>query len=110
MPYVSEKIKIAGTKYDRRKQLTNKDRLEIADKYATGDYTQRKLAQEYQVDRKTIWNTLNPQKYQEQLKRRRKEKAHLKYYDREYNTKHKRKHRQYKQKLYTKGKIGFEEE
>lgn len=110
MPYVSEQIKIAGTKHDRRKKLTDDERVEIVDKHATGKYSQRQLARIYQVDRKTIYNILNPNKYQKQLERRRKEKVHLKYYDKEYHTKAIREHREYKQTLYTKGKIVLKEE
>lgn len=104
IPYLSEKIKIENTKYDRRLKLTEEQREEIILLHEQG-MSQRKLAIKFNVDRKTIYNTLNNDKYLEQLERRKKEQAHLKYYDKEQNTITKREHRRYKQKLYLKGKI-----
>lgn len=104
MPYVSEKIKIQNTKYDRKIKITKEIREEIEKLYSEGK-TQTYIAKLFGVDRKTIYNVLNEDKYQEQLKRRREEKAHLTYYDRERHTKYMREHRKYKQKLYVEGKI-----
>ena len=44
MPYKSDKIKIAGTSYDRRVKLTDKEREEIKYLYKTSVHSQRKLA------------------------------------------------------------------
>lgn len=48
MPYKSEKIKLPK-EYDRRIKLTDEQREEIKEKYATGLYSQRALAREYQA-------------------------------------------------------------
>ena len=48
MPYKSEKIKLSKEQ-DRRIKLTDEQRQEIRDKYATGLYSQRNLASEYNV-------------------------------------------------------------
>lgn len=108
MPYKSEKIKIEFTKHDRRLKLTEEERDEIVFKHENGQ-SQRSLAREYQVDRKTIYNTVYPKKYQQQLKNNKKNKHWDKYYNREYNTKKVREHRRYKHKLYSKGKIKEDE-
>ena len=60
MPYKSEKIKIANTQYDRRIKLTDKQREEIKEKYASGCVGMRPLAKEYNVSRGTIKFIVQP--------------------------------------------------
>ena len=60
MPYKSEKIKIQGTMFDRRRKLTEEQKEEIRKKYSTGLVGQRPLAKEYGVSRGLIQVILNP--------------------------------------------------
>ena len=103
MPYISEKIKLPP-KYDRRRRLSDEQRQEITQKYSTGEYSLRQLGREYNVDKGTIRNLVNPEA--------------LRYY-REYVKTHWRnhqesgdkwnatirEHRAYKHQLYKQGKI-----
>lgn len=65
MPHKSEKIKISGTKYDRRLKLTDEQRAEIKALYSSGEYSHRKLAAKYSVSRRLIQFIVSP----EQLER-----------------------------------------
>lgn len=107
MPYKSSKIIIKGTKHDRRLKLTDKQRIEIKDKLANGS-SQRSLAREYQVDRKTIYNIKYPKKYAQSLQDRVDNQVHLKYYDKDEWREVMKEHRRYKQNLYKKGKIKWQ--
>ena len=91
---------------DRRIKLTDGQREEIRNKYATGFYSQRTLATEYHVSRRLITFILDEEKAKkaaEQLKERRSDGRYK-------PTKEEwaatiREHRQYKQKLYVEGKL-----
>ena len=67
MPYKSEQIKIEHTQHDRRIRLTEEQKQAIRKEYATGLATHRSLADKYGVNRKTIFNILNHDKYLKQL-------------------------------------------
>ena len=76
MPYKSDKIKIAGTSYDRRVKLTDNEREEIKYLYKTSVHSQRKLASMFNVSRSLIAMVLNPERLQrarELFKERRKD-------------------------------------
>ena len=65
MPYMFEYKKIRLPKEcDRRRKLTDIQREEIKEKYASGNYSMYKLANEYNVSRRTIQFTI----YQRDLK------------------------------------------
>jgi DNA-binding XRE family transcriptional regulator len=81
MPYKSEKIKIEGTKHDRRRKLTKEEKEEI---YANPlGLSQRVLAAKYGVSRRTIQFILDPNKLKENLKRRKERGGSKQYYNRE---------------------------
>ena len=61
MPYKAEKIKLSREQ-DRRIKLTDEQREEIREKYATGCYSQRGLAIEYHVSRRLISFILDDEK------------------------------------------------
>lgn len=103
MPYKSEKIKIAGTKHDRRVKLTPEDKVEIK-KNLLG-LSQRELARKYGVSRRTIQFILDPAKLEENLKRRQERGGSKRYYNKEDHAKSIREHRRYKQELKLKGEI-----
>lgn len=108
MPYKSEKINLPP-EYDRRRKLTEEQKEEIRVKYATGFYSQRQLAREYNVSRRLITFCIDDTKREkcaEQFKERRK--------DGRYKPTKKewaaitRDHRRYKNNLYRQGKISEE--
>jgi DNA-binding XRE family transcriptional regulator len=103
MPYKSEKIKISGGKYDRRVKLNPEQKKEI---YANElGLSQRKLALNYGVSRRTIQFILDPEKLKENLKRREERGGSKQYYNKEDWAKTMKEHRGYKQDLKLKGKI-----
>lgn len=60
MPYLSEKIKIANTEYDRRVKLTEDQKDEIRKIYASGVCGTRPLAKQFNVSRSLIQTIVNP--------------------------------------------------
>lgn len=107
MPYKSENIKIANTEYDRRIKLTEEQRKEIKEKYATGTVGHRPLAKEYGVSRSLIRYVVDEEKYEKSkayFRERRKDGRYNK--SKEENNKIMKERRKYKQKLYLEGKIG----
>ena len=73
MPYKSEKMKLSKEQ-DRRIKLSDEQKEEIREKYATGFYSQRGLATEYHVSRRLISFVLDNEKAKkvaEQFKERR---------------------------------------
>lgn len=101
MPYKSQKIKIANTKFDRRLKLDEDDKQVIISAYEKGE-SMRSLSRRFKVDRQVIKYTIFPE-YKEQFFKANRERP--KEYDREKNTTVKREHRRYKHNLYKEGKI-----
>ena len=93
MPYKSEKIKIAGTKLDLRRKLSQaqKDAIVILSKE---NYSQRKLAEMFGCSKRSVQNILHPQERSPAPKR-----------PTDYWTEKKRLYRQRKQQLFLDGKI-----
>ena len=106
MPYKSEKIKIDHTEHDKRIKLTEQQKETIRKEYATGLVSHRNLAEKYNVNRKTIYNILNPDKYQQQLERNKENNHSKQYYNKEKHKDYIKQHRRYKQKLYVNEVIG----
>lgn len=110
MPYKSEKIKLNETQ-DRRKKLTDKQREEIRDKYATGLYSQRTLAKEYNVSRRLITFILDDEKQKRNAELLKERKLDGRYKPtKEEWAKTVREHRRYKQELYLKGELKEDKE
>lgn len=107
MPYKSEKIKLKGLQ-DRRKRLTDKQREEIEELYATGFYSLNDLAKQFNVSKKTILLIVN-QDSAEKAKQYRKE--HWKDWQRkgEEHNKAINDTRKYKHNLYKEGKLKEED-
>lgn len=93
MPYKSEKIKIAGTKYDRRIKLTQ-DQIGAIKLLKDDGYSYRQLAAMFGCSKWTIQNIIHPQIRAEQKKR-----------SKEYWTLKKREYRRRKQALFKSGQI-----
>lgn len=68
MPYKSESIPIAGTKLDQRRKLSNEQR-EAVKILADKGYSQRKLAEMFNVSKSLVQSILNPQQRSVQKKR-----------------------------------------
>ena len=105
MPYKSEKIKIEFTENDKRIKLTPEQKEQIKKEYETSLISQRALAEKYKVDKKTIYNILHPEKYQEKLEQYKQEKHSKQYYNKEKQKDYVKKYRHHKQDLYLKGEI-----
>ncbi len=106
MPYKSEAIKL-GEKFDRRVKLTQEDKEDIRDLYASGLHSLNSLAKMYNVSKKTILLTVNPEskeKNDERIKNHWKE-----YYDRDKHNQAIKRLRHYKQELYKSGQIKLED-
>ena len=71
MPYKAEKIKLKGLQ-DRRKKLTDEQRVEIRELYGTGLYSLNDLAKRFNVSKKTILLIVNDESA-ERAKQYRKE-------------------------------------
>lgn len=93
MPYKSESIPIAGTKLDQRRKLSNEQR-EAVKILADKGYSQRKLAEMFNVSKSLVQSILNPQQRAVQKKR-----------SAAYWAEAKRKYRQRKHQLYKTGKL-----
>ena len=96
---------------DRRIKLSDVQRKEIKEKYATGFYSQRKLAAEYHVSRRLIQFVLDEEKAKiaaEQLKIRRNDGRYKPTKEEWAETI--REHRRYKQDLMLKGLLKEEKE
>ena len=101
MPYKfeHEHLKIKD-KDDRRIKLFDEDREEIRKLYATGLFSQRDLANRYNVSRRTITFVLDPTKREranELLKQRKKDGR---YYSKEKQREYVKKYREHKYDLY----------
>lgn len=109
MPYKSEKIKLPK-ELDRRIKLTNEQKEEIKYKYSTGFYSQRKLADEYNVSRRLITFVLDENKAKRNAELLKERKADGRYKPtKEDWAATMKEHRQYKQTLYTQGKLTVEQ-
>jgi hypothetical protein len=111
MPYKSEKIKIAHTKYDRRLKLDDDDRAFIMQKYLKGESI-RGLSRQFKVDRNVIKMIVDPEfkkRFKEADKKRQKKYRDEKRYKEKHNQ-YMKTHRQYKQSLYLDKKIKLEKE
>ena len=105
MPYKSEKIKLPK-ELDRRVKLTDEQRKEIKNKYATGLYSQRTLAKEYNVSRRLITFILDEEKQKRNAELLKERKLDGRYKPtKEEWAKTVREHRRYKQELYLKGEL-----
>lgn len=106
LPYKSESIRLQGLQ-DRRRKLTDEQKELIKEMYATGNWSLKKLGDQFRVNKKTILLLVNPNsanKAKEYSKENWKEFQGTK----EERTRATREHRRYKQSLYLSGKLGAE--
>lgn len=105
MPFLSEKITIAKTKHDRRVKLTDDDKALVRWLSEEEQLSQRVLASQFNVSRRTIQFILDPQKLIDNKKRREERGGWSQYYDKEKNAEYIKDHRRYKQALFVKEEI-----
>lgn len=106
MPYKSEKIKIAGTQYDRRRKLTEDQKDYIRWLREEECLSQRALAAIFGVSRRLITFILFPEKERSNKEISKKLRSTGRYKpSKEQWAETMRNHRHYKQQLYTEGKI-----
>lgn len=91
MPYKSEQIRIAGTKHDLRKKITDEQAKAIKILSSEG-YSQRQIARMFGCSKSIVQHILNP-----------KPRLSQKQYPTEYCTAAKRRYRMRKQELYKSG-------
>lgn len=106
MPYKFETDrKKIDRKDDKRIKLSIEQKEEIYQKYKTGNYSQRKLAAIYNVNRRLIQFIIDPAKHDQNLKARKERGGSKIYYDKDKNTETMKKHRRYKKELHDQGKL-----
>lgn len=93
MPYKSESIKIAGTKYDKRRKLS-KDQVGAIKLLKEDGYSYRQLAAMFGCSKWTVQSIIHPQ-----IRKPAKKKSTS------YWTERKREYRKRKQTLYKSGQI-----
>ena len=107
MPYKSEKIKLKGLQ-DRRKKLTDAQRQEIKELYATGSFSLNGLAKVYGVSKKTVLLIVNEESA-ERAKQYRKDHWEQWKGTKEEHREAIKKTRRYKHELMLKGELKEEE-
>lgn len=104
MPYKSEKIIIEGSKFDRRRKLTEQQKDEII--ALKGQISQRKCALMFNVSRRTIVFLWFPERLQRNKQCRQERGGWRQYYSKSKQAEYMKNSRRYKQKLYVDGLIG----
>lgn len=115
MPRLSDTIRLPK-KYDRRIKLSAQDKIEIRHAYFGKELffdqsispavSQRTLAKNYGVSRRSIVWVLYPDRLKHNQELRANRGGSKVYYNRAKNTISQREHRNYKRKLFLEGKIG----
>ena len=103
MPYTSEKIKIEGTKFDKRIKLTCKEKdkiVSLINKVSTNE-----CARMFNVSKRTIQFLWYPERKERNLQLRQERGGWKQYYDKNERKETMKEHRHYKQELYLKGEI-----
>lgn len=98
MPYKSEKMKIAGTEYDRRRKLTDEQKDQII--ALRGTISQRKCAEMFKVSKRTIVFLWYPEKLQANRQRLQERGGWKVYYKKENHREYMKGTRKHKQEIY----------
>lgn len=106
MPYKFETDHLKmRQKDDKRIKLTDDDKKEIIKLYATGMFSQRKLATMFNVHRRSIQFVLNPESLKINNEKRKERGKDGRYYDKEKQRKYMREYRQQKKVLCDEAKL-----
>lgn len=117
MPRLSDNLPIKNEKLDRRVKLTKTQKAEICRIYFDAKIrahwkllgkgvSQRTLAKEYGVSRRTIVFVLYPERRLTNLEKRKIRGGWKQYYNKQTHADTQREHRNYKRKLYLNGLLG----
>lgn len=106
MPRKSDSISINNPKLDKRVKLTDEDRVNIVEDYATGLISQRGLAEKYGVSRRLIQFVLDPEKKERAQAQFNERQKDGRYYDKDKHSAYMKDHRDHKKELYKQGLIG----
>lgn len=102
MPYKHITKHIPRSK-DRRVKLSLSDKRDILANYPL--FSQRQLAEIYQVSRRLIQFILNPEAKEQNYQRRIEKGGSAQYYDKDKRREYMKNHRRYKQQLYLQGDL-----
>jgi DNA-binding XRE family transcriptional regulator len=105
MPFVSGKIPIAKTPFDRRVKLTDDDKALVKWLREEEGISYQKLANQFKVSKRTIIFICKPETLEACKAARAKRGGSKIYYDKEEHRKTMKEHRNYKQQLYVDKKI-----
>jgi len=105
MPFISTKIKIQGTKFDRRVKLNDDDKEFIRFLHEEEQVSQRKLAFRFGVSPRLIGFVLKPEMLAKNIALRLERGGSMQYYNKDKQREYVREHRQYKQELKVNGLI-----
>lgn len=108
MPRKSDNIPINNPKHDKRVKLSDDDKQQIRDEHATGNYSQRALADKWKVSRRSIQFAINPESLEHAKQLYAERRKDGRYYDKDKHTKAVREHRKRKKVLYDEGIIKLE--
>ena len=96
MPYLSEKIMIKNTQFDKRIKLTEEDKIEIVKIREEDGISYAKIAAMFNVSKRSIYFVVNPDKLTENKQKRLERGGWKSYYHKETNTAYKKAHNRYK--------------
>lgn len=106
MPYKFEYKHLKMKKEDdKRIKLTDDDKEEIRKLYSKGMFSQRQLAEMFNVSRRSIQFVLNPEKLKENYKQRAERGKDGRYYNKEKQKEYMQQYRHQKKKLCDEGKL-----
>lgn len=106
MPYKFETQHLKKRPEDNRRiKLTDDDKKEIVKLYATGMFSQRKLAEMFNVHRRSIQFVLNPEALKINNEQRKERGKDGRYYDKEKQREYMREYRRQKKILCDEGKL-----
>ncbi|QOY52742.1 hypothetical protein [Candidatus Sulfurimonas baltica] len=99
MSAIIDRYIINNVEYDRRVKLTVEDKKEIKTVYKEGIFSQRELAEIYNVSRRSIQFAISTDKLKANKQRRAERGGSKQYYNKEQNSQTQREHRKYKKEL-----------
>ena len=105
MPSIVDKYTVPES-HDKRVKLTKDDKEFIRQLYKEGLYSQRELAREFNVSRRSIVFAIYPERREQNYQTRVDRGGSKQYYDKDKNTVYMREHRAFKKKLLDEKIIG----
>lgn len=104
MVMLADKTRVAGTRFDKRRRLTEEDKADIRSDYERGEGI-RAIARCYGVSRRLIQFVLFPERLEQNLLCRAKRGGSRAYYDKDKQCEYMRKCRAHKKDLLERGLV-----